>query len=334
MFVLIHLIKINFKNILKNIYEYLELGRKDMKVVNNIAELIGETPMVKLNRVVDDNSAEVFVKLEYFNPGSSVKDRIALNMIERAELEGKLRKGSVIVESTSGNTGIGLAMLGASKGYRVILVMPDTMSFERRSLLKAYGAELILTPGEKGMKGAIEKANELTKESDNYFMPQQFENPHNPEKHFETTGIEILKQIEGKIDAFIAGVGTGGTISGAGKVLREKLKNVKIIAVEPDKSPVISGGNPNPHRIQGIGAGFIPVILDLDVVDEVERVKDEDAIAMTKRLAREEGLLLGISSGAAIFTAIKKAKELGSGKRIVVIAPDSGERYLSTGIFE
>ncbi|WIV10736.1 cysteine synthase A [Proteiniborus sp. MB09-C3] len=305
-----------------------------MKVVNSIVELIGETPVVKLNRITDDNCADVLVKLEYFNPGSSVKDRIALNMIEKAEVEGKLKSDSIIIEPTSGNTGIGLAMVGASKGYKVVLVMPDTMTVERRNLLKAYGAELVLTPGEKGMKGAIEKAQEMVKENDKYFIPQQFENPHNPAKHLETTGIEILKQVDGIIDAFVAGVGTGGTITGVGKVLKEKLENVKIIAVEPDNSPVLSGGSPSPHKIQGIGAGFIPEILDIKIIDEIERVKDEDAIAMTKRLAREEGLLLGISSGAAIFAAVKKARELGKGKRVVVIAPDSGERYLSTGIFE
>jgi len=305
-----------------------------MKVVNSIVELIGETPMVRLNKLIDDQCAEVLVKLEYFNPASSVKDRIALNMIESAETEGKLKKGSTIVEPTSGNTGIGLAMVGASKGYKVILVMPDTMSMERRRLLRAYGAELILTPGEKGMKGAIEKAIELVKENDNYFMPQQFENPHNPEIHLKTTAAEILKQVEGKIDVFVAGVGTGGTITGVGRVLKQNVKNVKIVAVEPYNSPVLSGGNPSPHKIQGIGAGFIPEILDLTVIDEIEKVKDEEAILMAKRLAKEEGLLLGISSGAAIFAAIKKAKELGKGKRIVVIAADNGERYLSTGIFE
>lgn len=305
-----------------------------MKAVNSIVQLIGETPVVKLNRITDDNCADVLVKLEYFNPGSSVKDRIALNMIEKAEVEGKLKSDSIIIEPTSGNTGIGLAMVGASKGYKVVLVMPDTMTVERRSLLKAYGAELVLTPGKKGMKGAIEKAQEMAKENDKYFMPQQFENPHNPAKHLETTGIEILKQVDGIIDAFVAGVGTGGTITGVGKVLKEKLENVKIIAVEPDKSSVLSGGSPNPHKIQGIGAGFIPEILDIKIIDEIERVKDEDAIAMTKRLAREEGLLLGISSGAAIFAAVKKAREIGKGKRVVVIAPDNGERYLSTGIFE
>lgn len=305
-----------------------------MKIANSIAELIGDTPIVKLNRLVDENCAEVYVKLEYFNPGSSVKDRIALNMIEKAEVEGKLTKGSVIVEPTSGNTGIGLSMVGAAKGYKVILIMPETMSVERRSLLKAYGAELILTPGEKGMKGAIDKAKELVKKNHNYFMPQQFENPHNPAKHMETTGIEILDQVEGKIDAFIAGVGTGGTVTGVGRVLKENLEDIKIIAVEPDSSPVLSGGRPGSHKIQGIGAGFIPEVFDMNVIDEIERVKNEEAIEMTRNLAREEGLLLGISSGAAIFVAIKKAKELGKGKKIVVIAPDSGERYLSTGIFE
>lgn len=305
-----------------------------MKVVNDISELIGNTPIVKLNRVVDNRCAEVLVKLEYFNPGSSIKDRVALNMIEKAETEGKLKNGYTIVEPTSGNTGIGLAMVGAVKGYKVMLVMPDTMSIERRSLLRAYGAEIILTPGVKGMKGAIEKAVELVKENHNYFMPQQFENSHNPAKHMETTGVEIIKQIDGNIDAFIAGVGTGGTITGVSEVLKEKFKDIKIIAVEPDNSPVLSGGRSGPHKIQGIGAGFIPKILDLNVVDEIERVKDEEAMAMTKRLAREEGLLLGISSGAAVFAAVKKAKELGKGKKVVVIAPDNGERYLSTGIFE
>ena len=305
-----------------------------MKVVNSIIELVGNTPIVKLNRVVDENCAEVLVKLEYFNPGSSVKDRIALSMIEKAEAEGKLKKGSVIVEPTSGNTGIGLSIVGASKGYKVILIMPDTMTMERRSLLKAYGAQLILTPGEKGMKGAIEKAQELVQKNQNYFMPQQFENPHNPAKHMETTGIEILNQSDGKVDVFIAGVGTGGTVSGVGKLLKEKVENIKIVAVEPYSSPVLSGGGPGSHKIQGIGAGFIPEVLDMNVIDEIEKVKDEEAIDMTRSLARKEGLLLGISSGAAIFAAVKKAKELGKGKRIVVIAPDSGERYLSTGIFE
>lgn len=305
-----------------------------MKVVNSIIELVGDTPIVKLNRIVDDSWAEVFVKLEHYNPGSSVKDRIALNMVEKAEAEGKLGKGSIIVEPTSGNTGIGLAMVGASKGYKVILIMPDTMTIERRNLLKAYGAELILTPGDKGMSGAIEKAQNLVEENQNYYMPQQFENPYNPEKHMKTTGLEILQQMNGKIDVFVSGVGTGGTITGVGKILKSELSNVKIIAVEPDSSPVLSGGNPGSHKIQGIGAGFIPEILDMSLIDEIERVKDEDATIMTRRLAREEGLLLGISSGAAIFAATKKARELGKGKKIVVIAPDNGEKYLSTGIFE
>lgn len=305
-----------------------------MKVVNSITELIGNTPMVKLNRLVEDDYADVFVKLEYFNPASSIKDRIALNMVEKAEQEGKLKPGFTIIEPTSGNTGIGLAMIGAAKGYKVILVMPDTMTIERRNLLKAFGAELILTPGEKGMKGAIEKAEELVKINKDYFMPQQFKNPNNPNKHTESTGIEILNQLNGELDIFIAGVGTGGTITGAGKVLKKRNNNLKIVAVEPFDSPVLSGGEPGSHKIQGIGAGFIPDILDKSIIDEVIQVRDEEAIDITKKLAREEGLLLGISSGAAIYVALRKAKEIGKGKKIVVIAPDSGERYLSTGIFE
>ncbi|MTI49099.1 cysteine synthase A [Sporosalibacterium faouarense] len=303
-------------------------------IVNNISELVGNTPMVKLNRIVDKDSAEVLIKLEYFNPASSVKDRIALNMVEMAEKEELLKEGSVIIEPTSGNTGIGIAMMGAAKGYKVILVMPDTMSMERRNLLKAYGAELILTPGEQGMKGAIDKATELADKNENYFMPQQFENMYNPDIHFKTTAIEIIKDTDGKFDAFVAGVGTGGTITGVTRRLREEVKDFKSIAVEPTKSPVLSGGSPGPHKIQGIGAGFIPKILDTNVIDEIEKVDGENAIQMVKKLAREEGILVGISSGAAVYAAIKKAKELGKGKRVVVIAPDNGERYLSTGIFE
>jgi len=305
-----------------------------MKIANNIVELIGNTPMVKLNRIVDSDSAEVYVKLEYFNPGSSVKDRIAMNMIERAEQEGKITKGSVIIEPTSGNTGIGLAMIGAAKGYKVILVMPDTMSIERRNLLKAYGAELILTPGINGMKGAIDTATQLVKENSNYFMPQQFENSSNPEIHEKTTAIEIWDQMNGKIDAFISGVGTGGTITGVAKFLKEKMNDIKIIAVEPKGSPVMSGGNPGAHKLQGIGAGFIPSILKMNLIDNIEQVCDEVAFETMRKLAREEGVLVGISSSAAINIAIKKAKELGRGKRIVVIAPDNGERYLSTEIFD
>ena len=305
-----------------------------MKVANSIVELVGSTPMVKLNRLVDKESADVFIKLEYFNPGSSVKDRVALNMIERAEEEGKLVEGSVIIEPTSGNTGIGLAMIGAAKGYKVILVMPDTMSIERRSLLKAYGAELILTPGDKGMKGAIEKASQLVNENMNYFMPQQFENPYNPEQHIKTTAVEILEQMNGDFDAFVAGVGTGGTITGVANVLKKEMELVEIIAVEPSDSPVLSGGNPGPHKILGIGAGFIPKVLDENLIDKVEQVSEEEAIEMMRRLAKLEGILVGISSGAAVYIAIKRAKALGKGKKVVVIAPDNGERYLSTGIFE
>ncbi|KPU27997.1 cysteine synthase [Caloranaerobacter sp. TR13] len=303
-------------------------------VYSSIIETVGNTPIVKLNRSVDENSADVYVKLEYFNPGSSVKDRIALNMIEQAEKEGKLTKNSVIIEPTSGNTGIGLAMIGAAKGYKVVLVMPDTMSIERRNLLKAYGAELVLTPGAKGMKGAIEKAKELLEQNDNYFMPQQFENPSNPEIHRRTTAREIIEQMDGDFDVFVAGVGTGGTLTGVAQVLKQEMKNVEIVAVEPEKSPVLSGGQPGPHKIQGIGAGFIPKILDKDLIDSIEKVRDEDAIDTIRKIARNEGILLGISSGAAIYVALNKAKELGKGKKVVVIAPDNGERYLSTGIFE
>lgn len=303
-------------------------------VYNSIIETVGNTPIVKLNRTVDKNSADVYVKLEYFNPGSSVKDRIALSMIEQAEKEGKLNKNSVIIEPTSGNTGIGLAMIGAAKGYKVVLVMPDTMSLERRNLLKAYGAELVLTPGAKGMKGAIEKAKELLEKNENYFMPQQFENPSNPEIHRRTTAREIIEQMNGEFDVFVAGVGTGGTITGVAQVLKQEMKNVEIVAVEPEKSPVLSGGQPGPHGIQGIGAGFIPKVLDKDLIDSIEKVREEDAIKTIRKIARNEGLLLGISSGAAIYVALNKAKKLGKGKKVVVIAPDNGERYLSTGIFE
>nr|WP_278294358.1 cysteine synthase A [Caloranaerobacter azorensis] len=305
-----------------------------MMIYNSIIETIGNTPIVKLNNIVDKNSADVYVKLEYFNPGSSVKDRIALNMIKQAEKEGKLNKDSVIIEPTSGNTGIGLAMIGAAKGYKVVLVMPDTMSLERRNLLKAYGAELVLTPGIKGMKGAVEKAKELLEKNENYFMPQQFENPSNPEIHRKTTAREIIEQMDGKFDAFVAGVGTGGTLTGVAQVLNQEMKNVEIIAVEPEKSPVLSGGQPGPHGLQGIGAGFIPKVLDKDLIDSIERVSEEDAINTIKEVAKKEGILLGISSGAAIYAALNKAKKLGKGKKVVVIAPDNGERYLSTGVFE
>lgn len=305
-----------------------------MKIVNNITELVGNTPIVKLNKLTEEDSADVFVKLEYFNPGSSVKDRIALNMIEMAEEEGILKKDSVIIEPTSGNTGIGIAMVGASKGYKVILVMPDSMSEERRNLLKAYGAELILTPGAKGMNGAIEKARDLASSNDNYFMPQQFKNKYNPEMHMKTTALEIIDQMDGSLDAFVAGVGTGGTITGVTKILREKISDFTSVAVEPTDSPVLSGGKPGPHKIQGIGAGFIPHVLDMSIIDEIEKVDTDDAIISVRELAKKEGLLVGISSGAAVYAALKVAKRLGKGKKVVVIAPDNGERYLSTGIFE
>ena len=285
------------------------------KRVNNIVELIGDTPVVKLNRVVEDGSADVYVKLEYQNPGSSVKDRIALAMLEAAEKEGKIKPGDTIIEPTSGNTGIGLAMVAAAKGYKAVFVMPDTMSSERRALLKAYGAELVLTPGAEGMKGAIKKAKEL-KEEKGYFEPQQFENPANPKVHELTTGPELVEQFEGtEIDAFLAGVGTGGTLTGAGKVLKEKYPNIQIVAIEPEDSAILSGGNPGPHKLQGLGAGFVPDTLDTKVYDDVIKVGNEEAMEMSRRVAKEEGILGGISSGAAIKAALKKAKELGEGKK-------------------
>lgn len=301
-------------------------------IFNNIYETIGKTPLVKLNRLVNEEMAEVLVKLEYFNPGGSVKDRIALSMIEAAENEGLLTKGQTIIEPTSGNTGIGLSMVGAAKGYRVILVMPETMSVERRKLMKAYGAEIILTEGAKGMGGAIEMAAKLTAEN-GYFMPQQFKNIANPAIHMKTTANEIISQTDGNIDMFVAGVGTGGTITGVGKILKESLPAVKIIAVEPESSPVLSGGRPGPHKIQGIGAGFIPEIMDISIIDEIITVSNEEAMETGRKLGKLEGILVGISSGAAVFAALKKAEEIGKGKRIVAIAPDTGERYLSTELF-
>ncbi|MFC4182029.1 cysteine synthase A [Saccharococcus thermophilus] len=303
------------------------------RTVNSVTELIGDTPAVKLNRIVDEDSADVYLKLEFMNPGSSVKDRIALAMIEAAEKEGKLKPGDTIVEPTSGNTGIGLAMVAAAKGYKAVLVMPDTMSLERRNLLRAYGAELVLTPGSQGMRGAIEKAEELVREH-GYFMPQQFKNEANPEIHRLTTGKEIVEQMGDQLDAFIAGVGTGGTITGAGQVLREKYPNIKIYAVEPADSPVLSGGKPGPHKIQGIGAGFVPDILDTNIYDEVITVTTEEAFAAARRAAREEGILGGISSGAAIHAALKVAKQLGKGKKVLAIIPSNGERYLSTPLYQ
>lgn len=304
-----------------------------MKIENEVSRLIGETPIVKLNRSVDEDSADIYVKLEYFNPGSSVKDRIALAMIEAAEKDGKLQPGGTIVEPTSGNTGIGLAMVAAAKGYKLVVVMPDTMSLERRNLLRAFGAELYLTPGAEGMKGAIKKAEELVEEH-GYFMPQQFKNEANPIIHEQTTGPEIVKQMKDGLDAFVSGIGTGGTITGAGKVLREHFPNVKIYAVEPKDSPVLSGGSPGPHKIQGIGAGFVPKVLDTEIYDDIIQIANEEAFEAAREVARKEGVLGGISSGAAIAAARKVAKELGKGKKVLAILPDNGERYLSTALYQ
>lgn len=303
------------------------------RIANSVFELIGNTPVVKLNRLVDEDSADVYLKLEYMNPGSSVKDRIALAMIEDAEVKGTLKAGDTLIEPTSGNTGIGLAMVAAAKGINAILVMPDTMSQERRNLLRAYGAELVLTPGAEGMKGAIKKAEELAEEH-GYFMPQQFSNEANAEIHRRTTGKEILEQFDGELDAFIAGVGTGGTITGAGEVLKEAIPSIQLYAVEPTDSPVLSGGKPGPHKIQGIGAGFVPSILNTEIYDGIIQVKNEDAFELARKAAKEEGILGGISSGAAIYAALQTAKKLGKGKKVLAIIPSNGERYLSTPLYQ
>ncbi|MFS0725041.1 cysteine synthase A [Paenibacillus sp. 1P07SE] len=305
------------------------------RIVQNVTDLIGDTPLVRLNRLVPEGSAEIYVKLEYQNPGASVKDRIAISMIEVAEQEGLIKPGDTIVEPTSGNTGIGLALVAAAKGYKAILVMPETMSIERRNLLRAYGAEIVLTPGSEGMNGAVKKAEEIQQEK-GYFMPQQFKNQANVKVHRETTGPEIVEAInslDGKLDAFIAGIGTGGTISGAGEVLKQNFSDIKIYAVEPAASPILSGGKPGPHKIQGIGANFVPDILNREIYDGVITVDNEEAFEYARRAAKEEGILCGISSGAAIFAALKVAKELGAGKRVVAVVPSNGERYLSTPLF-
>lgn len=306
------------------------------KIYNSISELVGHTPLVELKNIEKKFGlkGKIFAKLEYFNPAGSVKDRVALNMILNAERDGKISKGGVLIEPTSGNTGIGIAAIGVPRGYRVIIVMPETMSVERRKLIKAYGAEIVLSDGSKGMKGAIEKAEELAKETGGTIMGQ-FVNPSNPEAHYKTTGVEIYEDMDGAVDYFVAGVGTGGTITGVGKYLKEKKADVKVVAVEPYSSPVISEGRAGKHGIQGIGAGFIPETLDVSVIDEVITVKDEDAFNLGKTVSGAEGFLVGISSGAALWAATEIAKrEESKGKNIVVILPDSGDRYLSTTMFD
>ena len=308
-----------------------------MSVIYTSADqLIGKTPLLELTHIEKkhNHKAKIFAKLEYFNPAGSVKDRIAKAMIDDAEQKGLLKEGSAIIEPTSGNTGIGLASVAAARGYRIIIVMPETMSVERRQIMKAYGAELVLTDGTKGMKGAIEKADELSKEIPNSFIPGQFVNEANPKAHFETTGPEIFEDTDGNVDFFVAGVGTGGTITGVGKYLKSKLPKVKVVAVEPKSSAVLSTGVAGPHKIQGIGAGFVPKVLDTDIYDEIIPVENEDAFAMGKEVGRNEGVLVGISSGAALWAAIEVAKRPeNEGKNIVVLFPDTGDRYLSTPLF-
>jgi cysteine synthase A len=301
----------------------------DSRIAASALDLIGNTPLVRLSRVTPAGHAEILGKLESVNPGGSVKDRIALAMIEDAEQRGLLQPGGTIVEPTSGNTGIGLAMVAAAKGYKLILTMPDDYSLERRKLVQRFGAQLILTPAIEGMTGAVFAAEELVRKNGNYFMPQQFNNPANPEVHRRTTAEEILRDTDGRLDAFVAGVGTGGTITGVGEVLKQRLTGVLVVAVEPSRSPVLAGGKPGLHGIQGIGASFVPSVLNRDVYDELVAVKDEDAIEMAKQITLKEGLLIGISAGANVFASLQIAKRLGEGKRVVTVLPDTGERYLS-----
>ncbi|WP_438431739.1 cysteine synthase A [Gorillibacterium sp. sgz500922] len=303
-------------------------------MVNHITDLIGNTPVVRLNKLVEEDSAEVLVKLESFNPSGSVKDRAAYNLIVQAEKDGRLKSRDTIIEPTSGNTGIGLAMAGAAKGYKVIIVMPDNMTKERINLLKAYGAEVVLTPSRERMPGAIRKAFELREQIPGSFIPQQFENPANPDIHRVTTAREILEQTDGRLDAFVASSGTGGTITGTGEVLKAELPGIEVIVVEPDGSPVLSGGRPGPHQLVGTSPGFIPDVLNTAVYDRIMRVKDEDALRTARDLAAKEGLLVGPSSGATVWAALETAKRLGPGKRVLCIAPDTGERYMSMNLFE